>query len=271
MWSLALAAVLMVPSDTVTVRPGDVLVIDRLSGELVLEGTDDEVLSIIHADSPAFEFERRGSQIRLMPTRGRRIEGEIELQVPRGMRVEIVGGELAVEVEGMEGGIRVDISEGDVYLSQMVGQVEVSTLDGDVSLRDGSGAALLATLDGEIDVVNQRGDVTASSIDGDVTLRGVEANSVEATTLDGDVVFDGQVGPRGSLSLVTHSGDVSLWLPADFGGQFEISTVDGNFESEFPVRVGSVGAGKALRFQLRDGQARILIQNFDGDIRLLSR
>ncbi len=94
---------------------------------------------------------------------------------------------------------------------------------------------------------------------------------VEATTLDGDIVFDGQVGPRGNLSLVTHSGDVTLRLPADFGGRFEVSTIDGNFESEFPVRVGGVGAGQALRFELGNGQARILIQNFDGDIRLLRR
>jgi hypothetical protein len=88
--------------------------------------------------------------------------------------------------------------------------------------------------------------------------------------VDGDVFFRGRVGPGGSLSLTTHDGDVRAWLPADLGAEVEVSTFDGSFESDFAVRTGGFQAGKPLQFTVGSGSARVSLQSFDGDIRLLT-
>lgn len=270
--SLALATLVSLPSDTITVRPGDTLVVERLSGELLLEGSSDERISVLRDDvEGGFQFERRGSQIHLTSRRGRSMDGTLELRVPEGTRVRINGGDLDVEIEGMRAGVSVETLDGDVYLRGIAGPTEVFTLDGDLSLRGAEGPVVLSTLDGEIEVSDMRGSLRVESTDGDLILRGIESDDVRATTLDGDVTFSGSMTSAARVSLSTHSGDVTLTLAANINAAFEISTVDGNFESDFPVRVHGVGANQAIRFSLGDGQARIQIQNFDGDIRLLRR
>jgi hypothetical protein len=50
-----------------------------------------------------------------------------------------------------------------------------------------------------------------------------------------------------------------------------ISTFDGDFESEFPVRVERLSSGRPLEFVLGGGEASLRIEVFDGEIRLLQR
>jgi hypothetical protein len=50
-----------------------------------------------------------------------------------------------------------------------------------------------------------------------------------------------------------------------------VSTFDGEFESEFPVVVQRFTGGREFEFILGEGAARLQIQVFDGEIRLLQR
>jgi hypothetical protein len=50
-----------------------------------------------------------------------------------------------------------------------------------------------------------------------------------------------------------------------------VSTFDGDFESEFPVLIERFTGGREFDFTLGDASARIEIQVFDGEIRLLER
>ena len=278
MWNLLLATALALPSggtippmaaDTVEVRAGDVLVIENLTGEVLVEGTDDDVAQLI-AGRSGMRLERRGSRILLdVPRRGDDVS--VHLRVPRSVEVRIGGAELDVVLEGMRGGIEVDLLTGDVTAHDVAGGVRVATLDGDLRVFDAEGSVALTSLSGSLEVRRVQGDVFLDSTDGDLTLDEVTASSVRAQTVDGDIEFEGDVARGGTLSLITHDGDVVARVSPEMTADVEVGTFDGNFQSDFPVRVQRLTAGRELRFAIGGGGRTLILRSFDGDIRLLHR
>jgi hypothetical protein len=112
------------------------------------------------------------------------------------------------------------------------------------------------------------GSVEVHSGDGDILLDALESMSVRAEAQDGDIVFSGSIEDGGEYGFYLHDGDVTLELPADVSARVHVSTFDGEFTSDFPVRVESFSAGRQFDFVLGRGSASIDIEVFDGEIRL---
>jgi DUF4097 and DUF4098 domain-containing protein YvlB len=259
------------PDTVVEVRTGDHIAVETWRGSLTVRvGVDDEVriAGWDRRDLPGLV--RDGSELRLSGA-GRDQSGDLVLAVPEWMPIRIHSQSLDVEVEGVIGGVTVEVLEGDLRLRRLAGPLEAATLDGEIEVTDVDGDVRLMAFDGDVQVRGVRGRVFVESADGDLELDDVEGPEVSATTVDGDVLFRGRVGPGGSLSLTTHDGDVRAWLPTDLGAQVEVSTFDGSFESDFVVRTRGFQAGKPLQFTVGSGSARVALQSFDGDIRLLTR
>ena len=68
-----------------------------------------------------------------------------------------------------------------------------------------------------------------------------------------------------------HDGDVIIEVPSPMNARVSVSTFDGEFESDFPVIVEHFTGGREFEFTLGDGSARLRIEVFDGEIRLLQR
>jgi hypothetical protein len=85
---------------------------------------------------------------------------------------------------------------------------------------------------------------------------------------DGDVAFTGPLQPGGQYGFYLHDGDATIGLPADTDASVRIATFNGEFESDFTVRVDRFTAGREFEFELGDGGADLEIEVFDGDIRL---
>ncbi|UCC26526.1 MAG: DUF4097 family beta strand repeat protein [Gemmatimonadales bacterium] len=260
----------LAPDTVVDVGMGDELVIETWRGSLTVRvGEDDEVRMAGGAGVETPGLARSGSVLRLVGAE-RRGSGDLVLTVPRWLPVRIHSRSLDVEVDGMGGGVTVEVLEGDLRLASVTGSVEASTLDGEIEVTDADGDLRLTALDGDVTLRRATGQVTVQSSDGDLELEEVEGAEVSAVTVDGDVVFRGGVTPGGVLSLSTHDGDVSAWLPAELGAEVEVSTFDGSFQSDYRVQTRSFRAGSPLHFTVGDGSARIVLQSFDGDIRLLT-
>jgi hypothetical protein len=113
------------------------------------------------------------------------------------------------------------------------------------------------------------GPVEAHSGDGDIELDDVTSASVHAEAQDGDVVFRGAIQPGGDYGFYVHDGDAVLILPESTDATVRVSTFDGEFQSEFTVRVDRFTAGRQFDFVLGAGGPRIDVEVFDGDIQLL--
>ena len=142
------------------------------------------------------------------------------------------------------------------------------------------GAIVVVDARGPLRVSSQSDDVTLSRVsgpveahsgDGDVVLDDVRATTVRVEAQDGDVHFSGTIVPGGDYGFFVHDGDATIAVPASTSALVSVSTFDGEFESDFTVRVDRFTSGRGFEFALGGGEARIQIEVFDGEIRLLQR
>lgn len=260
----------LTPDTVVAVRRGDVLSVETWMGSLTVRvNGEDEVRVSGGEEDEAVRVVKDGGRLRVS---GRRpgSSGDLLLEVPRWMAVEVHSLSLEVDIEGVTGAVGIQVLEGDLRLRALVGGVRANTLSGGIHGWALEGDVALSTLDGDIRVQGARGRLSAQGTDGDLELDDVVGSEVRAVTVDGDVTFRGEISRGGSLTMATHDGDVQAWLPAGTEAEVEVSTFDGSFESAFPVRARAFQAGRPLRFMLGGGGARVVLQSFDGDIRLLS-
>ena len=260
------------PDTVVAVSAGDVVRLLLDDGRVVLEGVDGEGLEIDDVSRRGIEVARNGRQLAVR-VRGRD-RGEdrfVRVGVPRGVEVEVSGKQVGVEARGMTGPLRVNVIEGDLRVSAARGAVDLKTIDGDIDVADVEGSVDVATVDGRVELRRVRGSIRAQSMDGDVILDDVDGEEIVASTVDGDLTFDGPFLRSARVDLVTHDGDVLVSIPADASADVDVATFDGEFIPEFPVQVGRIQAGQPLRFRLGSGGARIGVQVFDGDIQFRHR
>lgn len=195
-----------------------------------------------------------------------------DITVPLGARVssQSQGGD--VSVSGTGGDVSVHSQTGDVTAQNASGHVDLSTLSGDITASDLRGDVSASSVSGEIRLTGVTGNVSAASVSGDVTLSRVTSQSVSAQSTSGDVGFDGAIAADGRYDLGSHSGDVTLTIPADASAQLTVSTWNGSIDSEFPITLEpgehGIGAGTSKRFTftIGGGAARISAQTFSGDV-----
>ena len=264
------------PGDTtLTLERGDRLEVEQLSGEVIVRAWERSELSVRGEDDDgaAVVVERSGRRVRVVPDdrKGRRRSRNITLWVPEWIDVQVRGRSLDVTVVGVGGTLDVNTVDGDVSVSETTGSVSLRSVEGEISVRDARGRILARSQSDDIRLEDIVGSVEVESGSGDIRLVNVDAESVRAETLDGDVEFDGVLHSGGTYEFYVHDGDVVLSLPSTVGAQVSVATFDGEFTSEFPVRVERFSGGRAFDFMLGDGGARLEVEVFDGEIRLLRR
>ena len=101
-----------------------------------------------------------------------------------------------------------------------------------------------------------------------VAFDGVESGSVEASTVNGDVVYLGELRDDGRYNFSTHDGDLVLGMPEHANATVQVSTFSGDFESAFPVQLDRTRRGKRFNFTMGTGSALVNLESFDGTIHL---
>ena len=263
------------PTDTVVeLRRGDRVVVENFSGDVLVVGWDRPELRVLGRDDDDVDVgvERSGSRVALVSGRrgwGREIDAE--LRVPRWAGVEIRGRDLDVVVRGVEAAVSIRNVEGDILVEGPASAVEAFSVQDEVRVRGARGPVRAASQGDDVTVEDVQGEVDAESGDGDVYLLDVDGTVVRGETMDGDVAFRGAILPAGSYRFGTHDGDAVIDIPRDTGARVSVATFDGEFQSDFPVRVERFSGGRAFNFTLGDGRARIEIEVFDGEILLRER
>jgi DUF4097 and DUF4098 domain-containing protein YvlB len=163
---------------------------------------------------------------------------------------------------------------GDVHVEDAEGHVDMNTLSGDITADKLAGTVSANTVSGDITLHDVNAMVTAGSVSGSITLGRVTSKSVDASTTSGDVTFDGAIDPAGRYTLIAHSGDVSLTIPASASAQLTVSTWTGSIDSDFPITLQpgehdiGLGTSKRFTFTIGGGDARINAETFSGDVQI---
>jgi hypothetical protein len=204
---------------------------------------------------------RRGSQSRI---------ADYVLTVPATMAVSISGPYNDVDIDGSRGEINVETVQGEVKVRGGSGNVSLESVQGTVVLEGARGRVNVHSVSEGVEVRDVIGDVTAETVSGDIKLVKVQAEHVEATTVSGDIGFDGVIRDNGSYSFTTHSGDVTLTIPETSNATVSVSTFSGDFQAGFPVLLNDTRKrGKRFTFAIGKGGGRIEAESFSGDIEIL--
>jgi len=197
--------------------------------------------------------------------------GKLELRVPVGARVWAKSGSAAIDVEGVTGGLDLNIIGGSVRVAGSPHELTVESMDGTVIV-DGSPAwARLKTASGDIVLNGGSDDAGLTTVSGTIRVISGRFERARIESVTGAVDFGGEVARGGSLDIDTHSGAVGLFMSPKASADFDIAAVAGTIENALTKRqavAGREGRGQEIGFTTGDGGARVYVRTFKGNIRI---
>jgi len=250
----------------------------EVSGDVVVNAWDrNEARVRAYAERGRIRSSLSSSRLSLEiePVHGRIGDSKMEVWVPVGARVVARSTSGDVTVKGTRAQVDARSTSGDVVVSDATDQVTIESVSGDVHGSQLNGDVRSESVSGTIEIRDASGPVRAETTSGDVSLLGVTSASVFATTVSGEVEYDGTVDNNGRYEFHSHSGDIRLGIPESSSAQFSVETFSGSLDSEFPITLQpgqrSTGRPRRFEFKLGSGSARITAESFSGDIVLARR
>lgn len=260
----------------VELRRGDRVVLENLVGKIsVGTWTRDELELREDENVGGLTVRRSGSTVHIerADRKERRRRGAVEaaIRVPAWVDLDASGRSLDLWIAGLEGRISVSNVSGDVWIQDAGGPVDVRTVEGEIDVSRARAGVSASSQSDEVRLRDVSGPVSVHSGSGDVLLMDIVSESVQAETQDGDIEFSGTLSDRGEYGFFVHDGDAVIAIPEGSNARVSVSTFDGDFEAEFPVVIDHFTGGREFDFSIGAGGARVQIQVFDGEIRLLRR
>jgi DUF4097 and DUF4098 domain-containing protein YvlB len=258
---------------TVPAQQGQRLVVDSYGGEIDVKTWGRNAVRV-EADPSSranVEISTGGGAVNVR-TEGRRGPPpavDLRITVPAWMGLDLSGVYTDVTVTGTRGPISVETVQGDVDVTGGDGLVSLRSVQGGVRLKGAKGRIEVHSVNEDVSVSDASGEIIAETVNGEIILERVDATSLEATTVNGDVGYDGPVRNGGRYTLSSHNGDVTIALAANSSASVAVSTFNGEFESAFPVTLRETRKGKRFSFTLGAGGAQVSLESFQGTVQLV--
>ncbi|HEX7938028.1 MAG TPA: DUF4097 family beta strand repeat-containing protein [Gemmatimonadaceae bacterium] len=245
-------------------------------GEIIVTAWNrDEVRVRARAERNGIRMEASPSRLTLELQRPRSGDTRFEVTVPIGVKVVARSQQGDISITGTRGGVELNSWGGDIRVEDVTDMTDITTLSGDITARGLSGHVEVRTTSGSVTLSDVKGDIEAASVSGDIDLKGIIARYVRARSTSGDIGYDGVVDSTGRYELGSHSGGITLSIPATTGAQLTVATYTGAIESDFPITLKpgehGFGATKRFTFDIGKGDARISAESFSGDITIRSK
>ena len=283
----ALALTMLAPQErtdtTLSVDAGARLELENFAGSVEVRTWDRPQVRVEATHSSRDRVEIRNSMLRLHIESGQDFDDdndrrrtrrgpssrvvEYTLTVPAAMAISISGPYTDVTVENTRGEVNVETVQGEVVVRGGTGNISVESVQGSVTVEGARGRVNAHSVSESIVLRDVVGDISAEAVSGDITLEKIRATNVEATTVSGELLYDGTIADGGRYSFASHSGDVQLTIPQSSNAAISVSTFSGDFQAGFPVRLNDTrNRGRRFTFTVGNGSARVELESFSGDI-----
>ena len=272
---VALAALALVQQidTTVSVQQGQRLVVDAYGGAIDVKTWARNAVRVeAEAGSRsgvALVSSAGAVQVRTESRRGPPSAVDLRITAPAWMRLDLSGVYTDVTVNGARGPVNVETVQGAVAVTGGEGLVSLRSVEGEVTLTGAKGRIEVHSVNDDVRISSTSGEIVAESVNGEVVLERVDASSLEATTVNGDVGYDGPIRSGGRYELSSHNGDVTMAVTERTSATVTVSTFSGDFESAIPVTLRETRKGKRFSFTLGGGGAQVSLESFQGTVRLV--
>ena len=259
---------------TVDVTKGTRLVLSNNAGEVLVRSWDRDQVRVqaTHSEREKLDIQTADMTLRI---RGRAARGpstliDYQITVPRWMPVNLSGTYLESTIEGTTAEVTVETVHGNVRVVGGSGAISVRSVEGTITVEKATGKVQATTVNEGIRLTNVSGDMTAETTNGDIVIENAQTTSLDASTVNGDVTFNGSIRDGGAYRLTTHGGDIRVGLGGAPNATVFVRTFQGDFGADFPIQLpegqSARSGSKRFNFTLGTGSARIELQSFNGDI-----
>jgi|KBSSwiStaDraftv2_1062776.scaffolds.fasta_scaffold29679_4 hypothetical protein len=156
----------------------------------------------------------------------------------------------------------------DVMIDGTKGRVRVETVHGDIAVSGGRGEIQLNAVNQDIHLVDASGIVLSETVNGDMTFQRINSDSVDVSTVNGEIFYEGSINDKGVYKFTSHNGDIAVALPKTADAMVNVSTFSGDFASDFPVSLTETKKGRQFCFILGKGTAQVDLESFQGTIHI---
>jgi DUF4097 and DUF4098 domain-containing protein YvlB len=258
---------------TVPVERGQRLEVDLFAGDVDVKTWSKNAVRVV-ADPEGrgrVEIERSATSLSVRTTgrRGPPPTTDIAITVPAWMALDISGVYTDITIAGARGPISAETVQGDVSAEGGEGLVSVKSVQGGVSVTGAKGRIEANSVNADVEVRRSSGEISTETVNGGIDLVGTDATTLTATSVNGDLTYDGPLHSGGRYALSTHNGDITVTVAEGASAAVSVSTFNGEFESDFPVTLTETRKGKRFNFTIGSGSAQVTLESFQGTISLV--
>ena len=269
--AVASAALTAPPDTTIAVRPGTSLAVNNFSGEINVRTWDKSSVRVATNRSrhDVVSIEQSGKILRIESRARKWVPGSVDYQlvVPVWMNLDLSGVNTDISIEGTKGEVKAETVQGEVTLRGATGVISLSSIQGAVLVERTRGRIDASSVNEGVHLEDVNGVVVAESVNGPLLLQRIEADSVEASTLNGCVTYEGTIRDRGAYHFETHNGAIDVAIPEHANVTLSVSTYSGGIDSSFPVTLKKARS-KQYVITLGSGSAQLELESFQGTVYL---
>jgi hypothetical protein len=258
---------------TVVAERGQRLQVNAYGGEVSVRTWNRNAVRVVANTSGRSRVELLTSaasvNVRTQGRHGPPSDLNLQITAPPWMPLTLSGVNTDTKVEGIRAPISIETVEGEIDVAGGDGLISLRSVQGSVSLRGAKGRISVNSVNEDVLVANSTGEIMAETVNGEIMLETVDAATVDANTINGDITYAGPIRSGGRYSFSTHNGDILLTVPEGASANVAVSTFNGEFESEFPVPLVGTRKGKGFSFVLGSGSAQVTLESFQGTIQLV--
>lgn len=256
---LALAAATVVSlggnaDTTIAVSRGTALQIANFAGQVNVKTWDKNAVRVLSGgpggDRIVIRYADDVLLVKGYSKRGTHRSIDLSLVAPVWMDLAVSGIHTDVAIEGTKGRVHVETVHGDIAVAGGREKIELNAVNQDIHLMDAVGIVLSET------------------VNGDMILQRIQSDSVDVSTVNGEIFYEGSINHRGVYRFTSHNGDIAVALPKSADAMVNVSTFSGDFASEFPVTLTETKKGRQFCFIMGKGSARVDLESFQGTIHI---
>lgn len=268
--TMATVALLQQTDTTVPVHAGARLEVENFGGEIAVKTWTKNAVRIEASHSSRERIVIDASELHVrIKSEGRRGPAQVDYTItaPTWMALGLAGVYTDIRVDGAGNEVTAESVQGDITVRGGSGNVSLKSVQGTVTLDGARGRIELSSVNEEIKATDISGDLSVDAVNGDIQLLRIESANVEATTVNGDVTYDGTIKDGGRYRFATHDGSLHIAVPEKANVSVSVGTFNGDFNSCFPVQLRDRTKHR-FSFTIGSGSARLELESFDGDIKL---
>ena len=225
--------------ETVAAQRGGRLTINNFAGEVIIHSWDKDSIHVVarHQARTKVRIRPNGSNVSIDASGYMGTPGSVDFDItaPAWMPVKVEGTYNFVTIEGSQAEVFAETVRGDVIVKGGTGVITAKSVEGEVQVEGAKGKVTVSSVNEKIKISDTSGEISAESVNGGITLTGIDSKSVDATTVNGTITFEGRLADGGHYSFGTHNGDLLLGVPENSNATFTIRSYNGGFSTDLPL------------------------------------